>query len=238
MDKILIVLIILNLLVIVFVIFIINKKGGIGYLKNRFALLKNISKQEGYSNWHYQARKNIFESMPYQEDSIVFLGDSITEFCNWNEFFMQLNIKNRGISGDVIEGVFNRLDEIIAAKPQKIFLMIGTNDLGNRRSIHQITSDYEKLINILITKMPETTLYLQSILPTKNSLNRDNNIIIAINKEIEMLANKNSLIYINLFDTFKTANNQLNMSLSYDGLHLNGKGYLLWKDVIIEYVES
>ncbi|MCG1036135.1 GDSL-type esterase/lipase family protein [Polaribacter sargassicola] len=232
------ILITINVLLLLFIAYVIYKKGGLRFLKNRLILLKNISKQQGYNNWHYQARKNIFENMPCQENSIVFLGDSITEFCNWNELFNKQNIKNRGISGDVIKGVINRLDEIIASKPKKIFLMIGTNDLGNRRNKHQIISDYQKLIDTIITKTPKTALYVQSILPTKNSLNRDNNVIMAINRELEKLAEKKNLIYINLFDVFKTANNQLDMSLSYDGLHLNGKGYLLWKEAIKKYIED
>lgn len=114
--------------------------------------------------------------------------------------------------------------------------MIGTNDLARKRSVDQILTDYEKLITLIIQKTPKTQLYLQSVLPTKNQANRNNNDIIEINKGIVAVAKKYSLTYINLFELFKTQENELNMDYSFDELHLNGQGYLLWKDAVIEYV--
>ncbi|MGD9493335.1 MAG: GDSL-type esterase/lipase family protein [Bacteroidales bacterium] len=185
---------------------------------------------------YYDAKRSFFESLPNDTNEIIFLGNSITDMCAWNELFGMENVKNRGISGDVINGIINRLDEVVSSNPKKIFLMIGTNDLARKRSIDQILTDYEKLITLIIQKTPKTQLYLQSILPTQNQATRNNNDIIQINKGIQELAKKYSLIYINLFDLFKTNENELNMNYSRDGLHLNGKGYLLWKDAVIEYV--
>jgi lysophospholipase L1-like esterase len=187
---------------------------------------------------YYDAKRNFFESLPNDTNEIIFLGNSITEMCAWNELFGMENIKNRGISGDVINGVIDRLEEVVSAQPKKIFLMIGTNDLGRKRSIEQILADYDKLVSLIIQKTPETQLYLQSVLPTKNQTNRNNHDIIEINKGIVALAQKYSLTYINLFDLFKTSENELNMEYSFDGLHLNGQGYVLWKEAVIKYVEK
>ena len=66
--------------------------------------------------------------------------------CNWNEFFGKVNIKNIkniGISGDVVKGVIERLDNVESSNPKKIFLMIGINDLGKEISVYQILIDYE-----------------------------------------------------------------------------------------------
>ena len=49
---------------------------------------------------------------------------------SWSEIFQNQNIKNRGISGDVTEGILYRITEITDSNPLKIFLMIGTNDLA------------------------------------------------------------------------------------------------------------
>jgi len=67
-----------------------------------------------------------------------FLGNSITDYCDWYELFGKLNIKNREIGGD---GVIDRLDEVTSSKPKQIFLMIGINDLGKKRSVNQILTD-------------------------------------------------------------------------------------------------
>jgi lysophospholipase L1-like esterase len=77
---------------------------------------------------------------------------------------------------------------------------------------------------------------LHSLLPTKDNPIRKNSDIIEINKGIIQIANRHSLIYVHLFDLLKTNKNELNMELSYDGLHLNEKGYLIWKNEILKYM--
>ena len=47
---------------------------------------------------------------------------------SWSEIFQNPNIKNRGISGDVTEGILYRINEITESQPLQVFLMIGTND--------------------------------------------------------------------------------------------------------------
>ena len=76
------------------------------------------------------------------------------------------------------------------------------------------------------------------ILPTHDNLTRKNSDIIELNKGIVLIAQKYSLTYVDLFDLLKTDNNELNMDFSFDGLHLNGNGYLIWKKAIIEYVNK
>ena len=49
---------------------------------------------------------------------------------SWSEIFQNPNIKNRGISGDVTEGILYRINEITESQPLQVFLMIGTNDLA------------------------------------------------------------------------------------------------------------
>ena len=70
---------------------------------------------------YYEQKKSTFESLPNDEDEIIFLGNSITEGCEWNELFGDDRIKNRGISADVAEGIFLRLDEVTESKPLKHF---------------------------------------------------------------------------------------------------------------------
>jgi hypothetical protein len=104
--------IIINILFIQFGGYVINKKGGIDYLKLKFGLQTEIANQQDYGT-NYKAKKSIFEIMPNDTNEIIFLGDSITEWCDWYELFGKANIKSRGIGGDIINGVIDRLDEIV-----------------------------------------------------------------------------------------------------------------------------
>ena len=119
----------------------------IEFMKPFFILLglsicvMSLSAQEVYQyNQFYYQRATLFEKLPIDSDDIVFLGNSITNGCEWHELFNNPNIKNRGISSDVSMGVYDRLDPIIKGKPAKIFLMIGINDIAHHLSCLLYTS--------------------------------------------------------------------------------------------------
>ena len=89
-------------------------------------------------------RDELFETLPIDDNSIVFLGNSLINNFELAELFQNLKIKNRGISGDKIDGVINRLDPIIRLKPNKIFIEIGINDLGYRSNKDVVLTKYKK----------------------------------------------------------------------------------------------
>jgi len=217
---------------VLFGYFILIKKDGLNYLKNK---IFNPVK-EPLNSHLYQTKLNVFSSMPILEGSIIFLGDSITEFCNWGELFGQNNIINRGISGDTLDGILSRIDEIIERKPKKLFLMIGINDLGKGKNTDQILEKYTLLIHKIHTNLPETIIYIQSVLPAKRKT-LSNIDIKNINIGLLNITEKYHINYIDLHSSFLSKTNELSDNYSLDGLHLNGEGYLLWKKIIAEYVE-
>lgn len=240
MKKILAISVILNILFIILIILIlfsgygIHKKLDIDDLKIKQPP-KSIENPKEERSAYYKDKVSLFEIMPNGKNGIIFLGNSITDGCDWNELFGNSKIINRGIGGDVIEGVIERLDNVVNFNPKKIFLMIGINDLERKDSITKILTNYERLITLIKEKSPRTKIYIQSILPTDYMNNND---IISINKGLFILAEKHELIYVNLFDLLKTDKNELDTVYTHDGVHLNGKGYLLWKKAIEHYINN
>ena len=82
------------------------------------------AQERKYSTFYYQ-RATLFEELPVTSSDIIFLGNSITNGAEWAELFKNKHVKNRGISGDICMGVYDRLDAILKGKPAKIFLLIG-----------------------------------------------------------------------------------------------------------------
>ena len=233
MKKKFVVSLIINLLLFFTGGYIIVKKGGFDYLIRKLNP-EIIDRKYGV---YYETKKSVFEVMPNNVNEIVFLGNSITEYCEWNEFFENANIINRGIRGDIILGVIERLDEVLSSNPKKIFLMLGVNDLSIEHTPEQILRNYEKLITIINKRSPHTRIYVQSLLPTDNRINKRNVHIIAINKGLFGLSKKYKITYVNLFDLFEIGD-RLNPIYSFDGLHINGQGYLVWKEAIEGYVNN
>jgi len=223
-----------NVLILTYTVRLVNGLGGIRYLK-----MKYIQKTDptAYSIL-YKDKNSIYHSMPTSDKEILFIGDSLTDYCQWNELFGNPNIKNRGIAGDDISGVINRMDDLLRNKPRKIFLMIGINNLIHQNTADQVLNNYEILIKIIKTKSPHTTLYIESILPTYGKDKYFNDQITLINKSLSDFSIKYNAKYINLYDSFKDNDGQLAKNYSFDGLHMNGVGYHLWKTKIDEDVKE
>ena len=181
----------------------------------------NILKQERKYSTFYEQRATLFEELPVTSKDIIFLGNSITNGCEWAELFQNKNVKNRGISGDICMGVYDRLGPIVKGKPAKIFLLIGINE------------------------SPKTKLYLQSVLPVNDCYGMFNGhtsrwqVVKQINDLLEPLAVKEGAAYIDLYSHFvEKETGKMNPVYTNDGLHLLGKGYLLWRDIVKPYVDQ
>lgn len=204
------------------------------YRNNYFAVFKQMSSNsyDYKNNAQYTQRQSLFEVAPKETADLVFVGDSITARGEWQEFFPDQKVLNRGIDSDVTEGVLNRLDVIINASPKQIFLMIGINDI--RQNIPQATSlaHYEEIIKHLKEALPDTELYIQSILPIGANTGMSNKDVEAFNQELEKLALEYNLTYIDLYSKFLDHTGFLPTSYSIDGVHLTGEGYTIWIDEI------
>ncbi|MEQ8957079.1 MAG: GDSL-type esterase/lipase family protein [Coleofasciculus sp. C2-GNP5-27] len=187
-------------------------------------------------------RKQMFEQMPNSESEIIFIGDSLTDQGEWSELLGKADIRNRGISGDTTDGVLNRLDEITASQPQKLFLMIGANDLWNEnKPANKIAKNYRLILEQIQQQTPETQVFIQSLLPMNTidySIKVNNSDIIAVNRHLQDLASEFSYTYIDLHQHFTNDQKQLDPVYTIDGVHLNGKGYLNWAKTVSPYVNQ
>lgn len=207
-------------------------------------ILFAFGQQHQYSAYYYQ-RVSLFEALPVTSSDIIFLGNSITDGGEWNELFADPRIKNRGISGDMAQGIYERLGPIVKGKPKKIFLMIGINDVSRGAPADTVVARIGKVIGKIRTESPKTNIYLQSILPVNDSFGKfgehtsRGDIVKEINRQLEILADREKITYIDLYSRFKNENDdKMNPEYTNDGLHLLGKGYLLWKSLVEQYVKE
>lgn len=202
------------------------------------------AQNQKYSTFYYQ-RATLFEVLPVSHEDIIFLGNSITNGAEWSELFANPHIKNRGISGDTTMGVYDRLDAILKGSPAKIFLLIGINDLSRGIPSDTIIRNIRMIVEKVEKDSPRTKLYLQSMLPLTDHYKMFGGHtshaakVPEINAELQELAAKENVTYIDLYSHFlDTATGKLNLEYTNDGLHLLGKGYLKWKEIVISYVNE
>jgi len=203
----------------------------------------NLGFAQNYSE-HYYKRKALFERTPDSEDEIIFLGNSITEGGDWKALFPNKNVINRGISGDVTDGILFRLNEVTTSKPAKIFLLIGTNDLAREKSIDYVVNGCVKIIKQIQKDSKGTSIYVQSILPVNPNVGKrfsghksNKEAIVMANTRLKVICFKYGIKFINLHKAFRNNKGELKAKYTHDGLHLSNKGYIKWKKVVNKYVK-
>lgn len=203
----------------------------------------NLWAQQTHSTFYYQ-RASLFEKLKTTPNDIVFIGNSITNGAEWSELFDNKNIKNRGISGDICMGLYDRMDIITKGMPAKIFLLIGVNDIGRGASSDSVVVGINRIIDKIQYDSPTTEIYLQSILPLNDCFDMFNghtkrwSEIKPLNKRLEELTKtKKQVTYIDLYSKFvEPGTEKLNPLFTNDGLHLMGEGYMKWVEIISPYI--
>lgn len=112
----------------------------------------------------------LFNEEPMVKGKIIFLGNSITEFGDWKQLLKDSTVINRGIASDITFGILNRLDEVIAHLPSKLFIKICINDISKDIPDKVIIENIFTIVERVKTGSPKTQIFVQSILPTNDSV--------------------------------------------------------------------
>ncbi len=166
---------------------------------------------------------------------IVFAGGSSIARGNWSSYF-GIPIENDGVSGLESWQLVNTIEGYVASKPDKIFIMIGANNILNRHE-GVLVDNISTIIDIIRRTSPKTQIFIISMLPVKNDFS--NALIESYNNQIQSLCNGKNVKFISIYGLFKDSKTiiKLNYYLS-DGIHLNDAGYRVFADAIRGYVLS
>jgi len=159
----------------------------------------------------------------------AFLGDSISEGLSYYDFLDD----NRVIAGkglSIIKGI-DESDKIIALQPHRVFILFGVNDIDDRTPSSWLVEQYTTLVVKLKTKLPNSKIYVISILPVLEKLVNNphiNNVHInECNLGLINMASLEDVNYINLGALLNDSNKNL---YEGDGIHYKSDFYTLWLD--------
>lgn len=172
----------------------------------------------------------------------VLLGDSISLWFPRRLLPGRRTWLNQGISGEQSAALVNRLEALDGAAVESFFLMIGINDLLAGKSEAQVVTSIEQAIAYLRQTHPEADIVVQSILPhsahqaTWEGRDRllllPNQRIQSVNQMLARIAPQYGAHYLALYPLFANGEGALRTDLTTDGLHLNERGYLVWRTAI------
>ena len=107
-----------------------------------------------------------------------------------------------------------------------------------------IKDNIDKIINNIHEKYPDCKIYLESIYPINDSVNKEivetrtNTSIKDLNSKIKNICNDSKCTYINMYDKLTDKNGNLIRIYTVDGLHLNRLGYIKVTKELRKYVKE
>ncbi|WOO86721.1 GDSL-type esterase/lipase family protein [Mollicutes bacterium LVI A0039] len=177
--------------------------------------------------------------------NLIFFGDSITEgFSPLNYGLVTDGILNCGIGGERLDTAMARVDrDVLQFRPDAVHIMLGINDLLHYPQIqkHHIENKIEQLLNLYIDIIDvvltvDCIIYIGSVIKLAeipyDEQNHEftnymyyNEIIERLNTKLEDYCKLHSIQFIDYNCKLTNKYNQLNVSYTTDGIHLNEKGY-------------
>lgn len=227
------------LLIIVFMVSILSTIGLICCTKN----LKNNSQKCHIEKRTTEEKKTVTQLR--KKENIVFLGDSITDYYPIEDIYMDLPIVKSGVAGYRTQDILDRMDSMVYQyNPTKVFLLIGTNDLTENieQKRDYTTKKIEEIIEKIKEKRKKTKIYLESIYPVNEKIDkktvdgRKNNIINDINENLKEYCKNNRVVYIDMYKELADEDNNFSKKYTDDGLHPNDLGYAKISQVRIKYI--
>ena len=223
-------LVIINLLTLLALLVVLNKYGLINKLSDRYFPALNTCKRQNIdpaSNPYFKDRTELFSSYEVPPNCTILIGDSHIHRANWDEL-LPAPVLNRGISSDTTAGVLLRIPSITRLVPSHCVVMIGINDILNGETSDDIVNRYRSILDSLnVNGSKLTACSILQVGKTKLGSKLLNQKIADINTRLKKVASKQEITFLDLSPSL-CPEYVLNERFTNDGVHLNGKGYVVF----------
>lgn len=176
------------------------------------------------------------------KDGILFIGSSsIRKWADLSQRFAGKPVIRRGVGGCELWQIVDYYTPYILFPyhPKKIFIYAGENDIAGGKSGRFVFDEFQKLWDMIHSKLPNASIYFMSVKPSPSRLKFIGEMSIANSLIKNYLANKQNGGYIDVSTTILKPNTSVPDSSLFenDYLHLNQKGYDKWQAVLEPYVK-
>jgi lysophospholipase L1-like esterase len=122
--------------------------------------------------------------------------------------------------------------------------MSGINDVfENKMTAPEYAKLYDYIFGELKRKCSGCKIYVQSMLPVRGTIAKMsaahiNQMVMAVNRELKATAQKQGLIYLDLYPAFCDAKGEMKAEYSDDGVHPNRRGYDAWAKLVTQQLKE
>lgn len=174
------------------------------------------------------------------ENLILFTGSSSIRFWkSLGEDFPNHNVLNNGFGGSEMSDLLYYANElIIQYQPQQVFIYEGDNDIAADRSLDQIMKNAQQLTELIKNKIPRCDIVFISPKPSiarKSMFEKYHQ----LNGMLKQWCSENGITFIDVWPFMMNKEGKLREDIFIeDNLHMNAKGYAIWKDAVQPYLRK
>jgi len=210
----------------------------VGVAAQNTALVPTPFQEERHEGFVEEARRGGIDCL--------LMGDSITDWWRraglevYEANFAPLRCANFGIAGDRTQGVLWRMEngELEGYSPKLMMLMIGTNNLGGRRSTPNTPAEIAMGIATIVAKFrttfPDAKVLLLGVFPRgAEPTGEYREPIRRINELIANLDDGEHVRFLDIGERFLEPDGSISTEVMGDGLHPTARGYQIWADAVM-----
>jgi lysophospholipase L1-like esterase len=181
------------------------------------------------------------ESLTYDPKLLFYGSSSIRLWESLNVDFASYQPVNLGFGGSTLAACVWFFDRLVAPfRPESIIVYAGDNDLGDGRHPEEVFIFFQQLVRRTRDCFGDIPLAFISIKPSitrwdiLDRIRFTNKII-----EEEITRQADNLHFIDIYTRMTdNAGYPKREFLDPDGLHINDKGYAMWKEIISKYLST
>lgn len=172
---------------------------------------------------------------------IIMLGNSIVRHGDWTDLLNRQDVINRGISGDNLACICQRLPYLKGKKAKIWFIEGGINDLPGKSPL-SLFENYKSIVEFVKSEnsipVIDLVLYISPkagiTFPSRKDYEGINTSVTELNNLLIEYAEDNHIDYIDLNKIVSDKNDVLKDEYTIDGVHLTPSGYKEWSQLINE----
>ena len=169
--------------------------------------------------------------------AILFVGSS--SFTNWKDvasYFPGYIIINRGFGGSSLPDLLlYEKDVIFPYRPKQVVIYCGENDFAAADTVQTktVVARFIQLFTDIRRKLPKASIVFVSIKPSPSRRQLQPKIIAANLQISQFLSTQPQAVFINVYDKMLEPDGSMMSGIFLsDSLHMNAKGYAIWKKAI------
>ena len=170
-------------------------------------------------------------------NQILFVGSS--SFTMWKDvqqYFPSHPVINRGFGGSTLLDVTRYASDVIFKyKPKQIVIYCGENDIAGDSTVTSkiVFERFKKLYADIRTAMPRVSVVYISMKPSPNRVQLMPKFEQANRLIKKFISKKNKTMFIDVYHAMlNTDGTPMTDIFLEDQLHMNAKGYVIWKKII------